>query len=147
MPSPVCGFVSAHAVVCVEPSPCTTHHGPRWRVCAGCGGKATRACPTRLTAEPCNTALCPSCIHHKDGAHGPVQAEKVAEQPSSFAVMQDDLEAVVGRILAEQAQAGLLSLKGAGALPQVSKALVQGVGLHLMVLHMSALARHAQAQP
>lgn len=145
---PLCGFVRANFTVCDEDQPCEMHSSAQWSVCVGCGGQATRACPVEMTIGSCRHALCPTCLHHEDDTHGPVQDADVTgvRVRSQFAEMRTDLEAVLGRVLAEQAQQGRLSLPGTEALTQVSQELLQGLGLHLIVLHVSALAREAQAR-
>lgn len=142
---PLCGFVRADLSMCDTPSPCEAHTSARWNVCVGCGSKAVRACSTPVSQGACNMALCVSCLHHEDGSHGAMQAEDVTGVRDQFAEIRADLEAVIGRILAEQAQQNRLRFPDTGAVEQVSREVLQGLGLHLVVLHMSALARHAQA--
>lgn len=153
MEDEMCGFILADSTVCTTPTPelrCPTHRQARFAVCTGCGGDATRACATVLNGGGrCGVGLCPACMHlpHEQG-HGRIERADVGGTPTQvmFGEIRRDIITVIARVLAEQTQHGGVRFTDAEAAKRTAEAVLDGLGVHLTVLNMSALARHAQAE-
>lgn len=147
----ICGFILADNQVCTAPGPrCEIHRQARYAVCTGCGNDATRACTARLPGgSPCDMGLCPACMHlPEERGHGPIERSDVTGGSTAvvFAEIRRDITSVIARVLAEQVPRGTVKFTDAEAVKQVAEAVLDGLGVHLTVLNVSALARHAQAE-
>lgn len=153
MSSDFCRFGQSSGLVCMEKTDggrCDTHGQSRYSVCSGCGSDAIRACSANLPGGGvCDVGLCANCLHLEDGVHGTVTQADVTGSTDPgvkgmFSEIEKDLTGVIARILAEEANAGVLKFGDAAGPNQTATKVLRGLGLHLTVLNLSALARATQ---
>lgn len=152
MDQPICGFVRVEGM-CRDPREpgalrCHTHLDPSFMVCVGCAGQAHKQCPVDRGGQPCDAAICLSCVHHftdeRGHHHGLPENVRVGDfVGSQKAVVRDvrqELIDVVATTLRDAEGNDRLRLSSDDMATTVGAAVLDALSIHITLKLLSGIA-------